>query len=69
MEYHNGHRIKANEMAVNCRTERIYKKFLEISIAEKRSQDDLVVDGRIMLKWILNTHSQGPRTWAGFSAP
>jgi hypothetical protein len=47
-----------NEMDVNCRTERIYKKFLEISIGGKRSEDDLVVYGRIMLKWILNTESR-----------
>jgi hypothetical protein len=26
MEYHYGQRIKTNEMDVNCRTERIYKK-------------------------------------------
>jgi hypothetical protein len=67
MEYHYGHGIKTNEMNVNCGTERIHKKFLEISIGGKRSQDDLIIDGRIMLKWILNTHSQGPRTWSEFS--
>jgi len=69
MEYHYGHRIKRNAMNVNRRTERIYKKFLEILIGGKPSQDDLVVDGRTMLKWILNTQILGPRTWAGFSGP
>jgi hypothetical protein len=36
---------------------------------EKRLQDDLVADWIIILKWILNTQSPGPRTWAGFSRP
>jgi len=69
MEYHYGHRIKRNEMDVNCRTERIYKKFLEILIGGKRLQDDLVLDGRTMLKLILNTQILSPRTWPGFSGP
>jgi len=69
MEYHYGYRTKTNEMDVNCRTASIRKKFLEILIGGKRSQDDLVVDGRIVLKWILNIQSLGPRTWTGFSGP
>lgn len=48
MEYQYGHRIKENEMDVNCRTERIYKKIPRNFNGGEAI--DLVVDERIMWK-------------------